>query len=455
MLAVSKLFLNGTGHGRMTISLLRERDWDVSDKVKPLHRAARLGNTKIITRLLAELQRDFTSPGVVAAIPGWAMVLGYTPLHLASLTDQADVVDALIKAGCITSATLNGNGNWNNASGGGGLTAWAVAEASGGTGAVACFEHHAAAGHIELANEKLSMAVTATATTTATGLPGRSSSIVSPSSRMVDDANSSSQLPYDRLCFWWVPSGAEFTNWQARKNDGGFSVTHIFPPLETDSKLIHQAALLPLDAKRRCSVVSFEKGLNQPLADQLVGLRHSNLAQVYGFVLGPTPLSSDPVWMVASEHLQADGCLSLAERLHESGTAALSEAEACAVVAGVTNGLAHLHSAGLAHLALRPEDIVLLPRVADDAGGSTIAAKITNHGLRGATAALPATSPAYLSPEGRWREERLPHVDIYALGGIIWEMVHKKPLASAFESAASPSTAHATPTPLLDYQGRF
>ena len=378
----NKMFLNGTAHGTQTAP--------GNAVVAPLHRAARLNNSKIVTRILAELVVGFSSPGVPFSVPKWSMAHGYNCLHLAALFDAADVVDALLLSGCDTRAR-NANG----------LTAWATAEAAGAEAALQTFRRHATAGHVALSQE---MAASATDSREAVPL----------------STDTGAVLAFDRLSFWRITAPQPCVNWSPSGHY--FDVEHVFPPVLRDGKLVPRLAVLPLPRSSQLVLAANNGGVS-PAALTLINLRHRNLAPVYGFVRGPTPDSTEPVWMVATEAAES----TLAALRGQPQPASV----VCAIAEDLARGLAYLHAAGLVHLGLQPQDVALVPESGDAA---TMVPRIRGYGLRGATASLPARSAAYLSPEGRWKEESQPHTDVYALSIILWELVHGRPFATAFDA---------------------
>lgn len=131
---------------------------------------------------------------------------------------------------------------------------------------------------------------------------------------------------------------------------------------------------------------------------------------------------------------------SLRAHLRQGG--ALAPAAARAVFDGILEALAHAHARGVAHLDLKPENVILAPTgpVVSDFG---CAARIDPDALalsRGLdTSEAVAGTAAYIAPERLEGGPGTPSADVYALGAIWFELVTGRlPQGSATPSEVAP-----------------
>ncbi|XP_019248726.1 PREDICTED: phosphoenolpyruvate carboxylase kinase 2-like [Nicotiana attenuata] len=118
---------------------------------------------------------------------------------------------------------------------------------------------------------------------------------------------------------------------------------------------------------------------------------------------------------------------SLADRLHNYNSGkGLSEFEVRKHTRNVVLGLVHIHSRGVIHCDIKPDNILLAgsdetAKIADFGLSMTLEqSRAQKHGLRG--------TERYLAPESVVDEEYGPEVDIWALGCIVYELMTGTPL---------------------------
>ena len=141
----------------------------------------------------------------------------------------------------------------------------------------------------------------------------------------------------------------------------------------------------------------------------LAGLpSHDNLVRVHRLILDPVPA-------LALDYIKGE---TLLERLRRG---ALSEAEVLALIAGVADGLAVAHTAGLIHRDIKPANILLT------ATGTPV---LTDFGVALGSNSRTLTqtgetvgTPAYMAPEqiAGDRAELSAATDIWALGVVLYE----------------------------------
>ncbi|GIW71985.1 MAG: hypothetical protein KatS3mg102_1527 [Planctomycetota bacterium] len=124
--------------------------------------------------------------------------------------------------------------------------------------------------------------------------------------------------------------------------------------------------------------------------------------------------------------------------------APLEPAEAAALLAAVLGGLAHAHRAGVAHLDLKPENVL-----ADGRGGWAL----TDFGLGPAAGSelvlsealgsgFLAATPAYLAPEVLAGQPPGPAADVYACGLLVFEaLTARLPCGRELPSQVRPGLA--------------
>jgi serine/threonine protein kinase len=160
-------------------------------------------------------------------------------------------------------------------------------------------------------------------------------------------------------------------------------------------------------------------------ARALARLRHPAIVEVHECdVLGDTAF-------IAMEYLAGE---SLRVWLDRIGPLSQHPRLAAAVVAAIGEGLAFAHGRGVVHRDLKPENILVLP---DPADRQKFSLKILDFGLARVHGEEPLTSPRtgcvvgtalYMAPE-RWHASQpVDHrSDIYALGCLLFELLHGQP----------------------------
>ncbi|XP_019236210.1 PREDICTED: LOW QUALITY PROTEIN: serine/threonine-protein kinase greatwall-like [Nicotiana attenuata] len=125
---------------------------------------------------------------------------------------------------------------------------------------------------------------------------------------------------------------------------------------------------------------------------------------------------------------------SLADRLHNYNSGkGLSEFEVRKHTRNVVLGLVHIHSRGVIHCDIKPDNILLAgsdetAKIADFGLSMTLEqSRAQKHGLRG--------TERYLAPESVVDEEYGPEVDIWALGCIVYELMTGTPLWESDEDS--------------------
>ena len=162
-------------------------------------------------------------------------------------------------------------------------------------------------------------------------------------------------------------------------------------------------------------------------AKRLSGLHHTNV-----LATGALERAEDDSLFFAMEYVDGP---SLRELLNFA-PAAFEPGLALAIARCVAEGLGAAHATGMVHLDLKPENILI-------AGDATLVPKIANFGI-GATRENGSTflavgrillTPTYAAPE-QWRDTRSEQLDgrtdLYALGGILFEMLTGQTVFDAF-----------------------
>jgi serine/threonine protein kinase len=161
------------------------------------------------------------------------------------------------------------------------------------------------------------------------------------------------------------------------------------------------------------------------LEAQLVGkLRHPNIVDVTDF----GEVSPDGDFFLAMELLEGE---SLAERIEHRGR--LESYEAVTIAADVARGLVAVHSVGIVHRDVKPENIFLarsptgniVPKLLDFGISKERNDSLTTQ--QGTQQGTLTGTPAYMSPEQAIGETKLdPRTDIWSLGVVLYEMLMGK-----------------------------
>jgi serine/threonine-protein kinase len=144
-------------------------------------------------------------------------------------------------------------------------------------------------------------------------------------------------------------------------------------------------------------------------------LDHPNLTRVHDF--GQEP---DGLLYIAMDFLQG---MSLRDILERDGR--LAADRAVKIMMQVCAGLLHVHSRGLVHRDIKPDNVMLLAAMDDD-GEPTEAVKVCDFGIAvGGTNenARIAGTPLYMAPEQIKKEAIDQRADIYACGIMLYEMM--------------------------------
>jgi serine/threonine protein kinase len=148
-------------------------------------------------------------------------------------------------------------------------------------------------------------------------------------------------------------------------------------------------------------------------------LDHPNLTRVLDF--GQEP---DGLVYIAMEFLDGTDLGTLLDR-----DGRLPLARIVDIMSQVSAGLSHMHSRGMVHSDLKPDNLILVAGHDED-GQPIEVAKLCDFGIavtRGATATEVLGTPAYMSPEQCVGEDLDARSDIYACGVMLYEMATGRP----------------------------
>ena len=140
----------------------------------------------------------------------------------------------------------------------------------------------------------------------------------------------------------------------------------------------------------------------------LATLRHPNLIEVFDF-----GLREGQLYYTSAYH---QGQRTLREAVLE-GDLAPSLSERLELVVQVLRGLEYVHTRGLVHRDLKPQNLLV------DEAGPTLAVRLSDFGLVGAQEGEAAGTPHYMAPEVVRGERVDRRADLYALGVLLYELV--------------------------------
>lgn len=116
--------------------------------------------------------------------------------------------------------------------------------------------------------------------------------------------------------------------------------------------------------------------------------------------------------------------------------------------AGVADGLEYIHSQGLIHRDLKPDNILLTPDLTPKIGDFGLALKLEDQASRITKSGMILGTFSYLSPEQILSRDVGPSTDLYALGCCLYESITGRPIFSAdTEFALLNSHLRETPVP--------
>jgi len=174
---------------------------------------------------------------------------------------------------------------------------------------------------------------------------------------------------------------------------------------EQRSSFASPQVAIKLPGKRNVDLVAFEKEARIWTA---IGSHPNVLQLIMADVSQGQPF-------LASQHIP-DG--SLRNWLKSQKKIVLGAEEAIAITQGVLRGLKHLHSYGVVHRDLKPDNILMhdrQPLIADFG-----LARIWD---TEASTQAPAGTFSYMAPEA-WGGDRCPQADLWSVGVILYELLH-------------------------------
>eukprot|EP01046_Picozoa_sp_COSAG06_P039371 COSAG06_NODE_4642_length_4072_cov_6.437956_2_plen_841_part_00 len=396
-----QLFEDGSAHWSLS---LPDRDDSL-----PLHRAARLGDAKMLRAMIEVYkgQPDTLVKALSVQVPPFL----FSPLHwCTSYGTKAPDADGrytetaklLIKHGCKTDL-LNHRGK----------TAWDLAEVESGVDAVfkqLAEEHNDL--HEEQERRRLRPDV-------------------------VDTFRDDLQLDHRRFTLWDINGTCE--SYGEPIAEGGFGkiyqINDVSPPIEVNGNLYRRVAMK----------VPKPGGVDELRGEveSLGSLVHDNVVQILGMTEGPAP-GTELAWQMCLEFCDTD----ILKLVYHKEPAAkdpagmlYAEYSSTAWVSlmvdfaqQIAAGLVYIHGHDRPHLDLKPEN-VLLARGQD----AKLVPKLADFGMAYDTAADAMCNQVYgtweyMPPECLKREHGEPGLpsDIFSFGLMLWEMVAQSRVYRAF-----------------------
>src|SRR3990172_2134229 len=151
-------------------------------------------------------------------------------------------------------------------------------------------------------------------------------------------------------------------------------------------------------------------------------LAHTNIIPFYGLSKG----GEFPYMLM--EYIDGP---TLKDYLRQKEGKPLSEGEALTFLKAICSALGYAHSMGVVHCDIKPANVMI------NRGGRIYLGDfgIARHADSGTTTLAGAGAPAYMAPEQILRKSVTPATDIYAMGGILFEMfTGQRPFRATAES---------------------
>ncbi len=218
---------------------------------------------------------------------------------------------------------------------------------------------------------------------------------------------------------------------------------------------VYRARHAFLEQDYAVKILSGEIGSDRQLAERFrrealaaSKIKHPNVGAVIDFGVSPEGLTFSVMELIHGE--------SLAQRILRGP---LDPPEAARIAKEIAGGLSAAHELGFVHRDLKPGNVMLSRADAGDV------AKVVDFGLvRLDSASDPETSrltqtgqifgtPMYMAPEQIAGAEVGPAADLYALGGILYEMLNgKPPFSGAFHLVLARQLSE-KPAPIASFNG--
>eukprot|EP01046_Picozoa_sp_COSAG06_P021229 COSAG06_NODE_1586_length_9011_cov_83.566652_3_plen_866_part_00 len=436
---VSKMFEDGSAHWSLSLPYRGDS--------LPLHRAARLGDAKMLEAMMAAYtdQPDTLAKALSVQVPPFL----FSPLHWCTSygTKAADAdgrfaetAKLLIKYGCKTDL-LNHRGK----------TAWDLAEpnssqptpvgkvfrrfADAADPCIAAFYTSANVAEFQLVSMYSSTAPLIDFDVQHDLRMEQERRRLRPD--VVDTFRDDLQLDHRRFTLWDINTTCEAYGEPIA--EGGFGKIYrlpdVSPPIEVNGNLYHRVAMK----------VPKPGGVDELRGEveSLGSLVHDNVVQILGMTEGPAP-GTELNWQMSLEFCDTD-ILKLVYRKEPTAKdpagmlyAEYSSATWVALMVDfaqqIAAGLVYIHGCNRPHLDLKPEN-VLLARGHDE----KLVPKLADFGMAYDAAADAMCNQVYgtweyMPPECLEREHGEPGLpsDIFSFGLMVWEMVARSRVYRAF-----------------------